>query len=294
MCILFFYMILGYAGCRWGGLDNRAGKNLSWIVVHIATPALLIEAGLNREGRLSGNALLTAAVLSVVMFAILFSLAQIVPYLFRLEKEEIPTYKLMTILNNIGAMGFPLVASVYGSDALLYAAVFQIPFFLIVYSYGIRLLSNEETFTWRKLLNVGMVSCIVAMILYLSQVPVPDMIVTISSGLGSMTGPLSMMAIGVSLSAVPLRELFTDRKLLVFSGMKLLLIPIVGTWLIGHIISDQLLVSVSMVMLATPAASIVVMLSHEYDHNVELASKAVALTTLLSVITIPIVSAIVL
>ena len=170
-------------------------------------------------------------------------------------------------------------------------------FNLVAYTYGILLVdpkAAKEGFHWKNLLNMGVISCVIAVVLYLSELPVPDFFKTVVSGLGGVTGPLSMMVIGISLSFMDLKDLFLDVKLLVYAAVKLLLIPVVGTLIIGHIIDNELLVAVCMVMLATPVASMVAMLSQQYDHNVELASKGVALTTVLSVVTIPLVSAIVL
>ena len=84
-----------------------------------------------------------------------------------------------------------------------------------------------------------------------------------------------------------------DVKMLLYSAVKLLFIPIVGTMIAQHFLDNELLCAVIMIMLATPAASMTVMLAQQYGGNVETASRSVALTTLLSVVTIPVVSAIV-
>ena len=125
---------------------------------------------------------------------------------------------------------------------------------------------------------------------YLSSVPVPAFAKTAIAGLSGLTGPLSMMVIGISLSAISLKELFLDKKLLSYAAVKLLVIPVIGTLIIRRFISNEILTAVCMIMLATPVASMAVMLAGQYDRNVELASKGVAITTILSVVTIPVVS----
>ena len=87
--------------------------------------------------------------------------------------------------------------------------------------------------------------------------------------------------------------MFLDVKMIGFSLFKLLVIPVLGMMVILRVIDNEMLQSVCMIMMATPAASITVMLAQQYQGDVEMASKGVALTTLLSVVTIPIVSAIV-
>lgn len=299
MIILFIYMAVGYGCAKTGKLDLEKSRTISWLVINIANPALLISSAVNGEKGIAPDKLLEAAVLAVAMFAVLMALGWIAPKLLRVSEDETGTYKLMTIFNNIGYMGFPVIASTYGNEALLYAAIFTLPFNMLIYTYGIRIVSQKSgskvkvEFKWRSILNVGVVSGIIAIILYLGNVPVPQFFKSTVSGLGALTAPLSMMAIGISLAGIRLKELFTDMKLLVYTAVKLLVIPVAGTLLVVQILDNDLLCHVCMIMLATPVASMVVMLAQQYDSNFELAAKGVALTTMLSVITIPIVSAIV-
>lgn len=297
MIILFIYMAVGFGCAKTGKLDLENSRTVSWLVINIANPALLISSAVNGEKGIAPDKLLEAAVLAVGMFAVLMALGWIMPKLLRVSEDEAGTYKLMTIFNNIGYMGFPVIAATYGNEALLYAAIFTLPFNMLIYTYGIHIVNQKNSkkadFQWRNILNAGVVSGIAAIILYLGNVPVPQFFKSTVSGLGALTAPLSMMAIGISLAGIRLRELFSDGKLLVYTAVKLLVIPVAGTLLVTRILDNDLLCHVCMIMLATPVASMVVMLAQQYDSNFELAAKGVALTTMLSVITIPIVSAIV-
>lgn len=297
MIILFIYMTIGYGCAKKGKFDLEKGKTISWIVINIANPALLISSAVNGEKGIAADKLLEAALLAVSMYAVLLVLAQIVIRVFCVPRKEAGIYILMTVFNNIGYMGFPVIAATYGNEALLYAAIFTMPFNLLMYTYGISVASRgsgeASGFRWRSVLNVGVVSCIIAIILYIGNVPVPQFIKSVVSGLGGLTAPLSMIAIGISISGIRLREMFTDRRLVIYTAVKLLVIPAAGTLLVLKILDNDLLCHVCMIMLATPVASIVVMLAQQYDANYELAAKATALTTVLSVVTIPVVSAIV-
>lgn len=297
MIILFIYMTIGYGCAKKGKFDLEKGKTISWIVINIANPALLISSAVNGEKGIAADKLLEAALLAVSMYAVLLVLAQIVIRVFCVPRQEAGIYILMTVFNNIGYMGFPVIAATYGNEALLYAAIFTMPFNLLMYTYGISVASRgsgeASGFRWRSVLNVGVVSCIIAIILYIGNVPVPQFIKSVVSGLGGLTAPLSMIAIGISISGIRLREMFTDRRLVIYTAVKLLVIPAAGTLFVLKILDNDLLCHVCMIMLATPVASIVVMLAQQYDANYELAAKATALTTVLSVVTIPVVSAIV-
>lgn len=104
-----------------------------------------------------------------------------------------------------------------------------------------------------------------------------------------------MMVIGISLAGIRIKELFLDVRLLLYSMTKLLLLPILIMPVINRVIENEMLCGVCMIMIATPAASMNAMLMQQYggSEEAELTAKGVALTTLLSVVTIPIVSAIV-
>lgn len=296
MIVLFIYMLIGYFACKKGVLDEFAGAKISWLVVNIANPALILSAAVNNGGVIEGSGLFLTAGISVAMFAVLILLAQIVPYIFRLQKEKWGNYRVMTIFNNIGFMGFPVIASVYGQGALLYAAIFMIPFNILLYTYGIQMLSKsrEGQFQWRKILNIGVISCIIAAVLYLWEIPTPSFFRKATEGLSHLTAPLSMIVIGISLTRIKFRELFTDVRLVLFSVVKLLLVPIIGMMGIKLFVTNEILRGVCMIMLATPVASMTAMLAQQYGSDYEMVSKGVALTTILSVATIPIVSMVVL
>lgn len=144
----------------------------------------------------------------------------------------------------------------------------------------------------KGILNVGFIACIVTIIIYFLDLRVPAFAESTLTHLSNLTSPLSMMVIGASLAAIDLRKLFTDGKLLLFSAIKLVVIPIIGLLVIRQFVDSEMLLGVCLVMLATPVGSMTAMLAQQYDGDYEMASKAVALTTILSVATMPLVSGI--
>lgn len=117
------------------------------------------------------------------------------------------------------------------------------------------------TFLLGRIFNVGVIACIVTMVIYLCEIPVPGMIADTITHLSNLTAPLSMMVIGASLAAIDLKKLFTDLRLLLFSAVKLLLIPIVGVLIIKQFVSNEMICGVCLVMLATPVGSMTAMLA---------------------------------
>ena len=255
---------------------------------------LAISAVVNNEEQIAKKDFYVTVLLAICFYAFFLILAQILPRLIGVQKSDIGVYKMMTTFNNIGFMGFPVIAAVYGNGALIYAVPFSIMFNILCYTWGIQTLCRGgEKGNWKRIVNIGTISGIISIALFFMQIPVSKMICSLSAGLSNLTGPLSMLVIGISIAAMELKDLFTDVKLLKFALIKLLAVPVAAMLLVCQVIDNRLICEVFLVMMATPAASMCAMLSQQYGGDYELAAKGVALTTILSVITMPIVSEIV-
>ena len=294
MGILFVYMMIGYVACKKEYFDQEFEKKLSWLVVNVANPMLAISAVVNNEEQIAKKDFDVTVLLAICFYAFFLILAQILPRLIGVQKSDIGVYKMMTTFNNIGFMGFPVIAAAYGNGALIYAVPFSIMFNILCYTWGIQTLcGGGEKGNWKRIINIGTISGIISIVLFFMQIPVPKMICSLSAGLSNLTGPLSMLVIGISIAAMELKDLFTDVKLLKFALIKLLAVPVAAMLLVCQVIDNRLICEVFLVMMATPAASMCAMLSQQYGGDYELAAKGVALTTILSVVTMPIVSEIV-
>ena len=126
MIVLFLLMGTGFLCYKLGIITDEVSKKLSAIVVNIANPALVLT-GCMGESRIQGKQLLLIAAIIVLVYGALVALAMLVPRLLRVPLQSRGTYQAMTLFSNIGFMGFPVVAALYGNSALLYAALFTIP-----------------------------------------------------------------------------------------------------------------------------------------------------------------------
>lgn len=331
MIILFLLMMVGF-GLKKGKLITASGeKTLSAVVVNAANPAMVLAASINKENTIQGMELLRTFGLILIVYVILIGLAWVLTRVLRVPIGQRGTYQNMTVFSNIGFMGFPLVSAMFGSEAMLYASLFVIPYNALIYTYAYVMMDRDRAdlrkvqaapsdrtsddeaagvtdettaeavsaqssalTTIRKIFNIGVIASILTIIIYLTRVPVPKFIESTVSHLSNLTAPLSMIVIGSSMADMKFKEMFTDVRLLIYSGLKLLLIPIVGVLLIRLTGADPLFVGVCMIMLGTPVGAMTAMIAQTHGSNAELASRGVALTTVLSVITLPIVSMIVL
>ena len=342
MIVMFLMMAVGYLCYRKQILTEEVSRKVSAIVVNVANPCMILSSALTDQ-QMQGKELVQTLAIVVMMYAFLLAMAQLLPRILRIQKESRGAYAAMTVFANIGFMGFPVLAAMYGNGALLYGAVFQIPFNILIYTYGVAVLTrkpgacakaevdvktepngktgkrqdaqgitaavngksenkqsnNEQQGKMqgtleivKKIFNIGVIACIAAMLLYFLQAPVPSFLQAFITNLGNLTAPLSMMIIGASLAQMPLKELFLDKKLLLFSLVKLLLLPAVWMIMVNRVAEQEILRGVCLVMMATPAGSMTAMLAQQYGGDYETASRGVALTTVLSVITMPLLAAV--
>ncbi|RKM61411.1 AEC family transporter [Butyrivibrio sp. CB08] len=294
MIVLFVMIGIGFVCGKKKFITNEFARNLSWLVVNVATPAMILAAGMNEESAIRGSDLAFAFLLTGFVYAFLIAVSFVLLPLVRVPSEDKSVYRVMTIFTNIGFMGLPILQAAYGDEAVLYGSLFQFPFNFLIYTYGIAALRGESAFKgglkFSKFLNAGIISCLISLTIYIAHIPMPSFIVSSARSLGSVAAPLSMMVIGQSLTQIDLKEMLSDVRLWLFSLIKLTIVPAIGIFLLGLFVRDKMLLQVCFIMLATPIASMCAMLPQQYGGNYKLAAKGVALSTLLSVVTIPLVS----
>lgn len=167
MGILFVYMMIGYVACKKEYFDQEFGKKLSWLVVNVANPMLAISAVVNNEEQIAKKDFYVTVLLAICFYAFFLILAQILPRLIGVQNSDIGVYKMMTTFNNIGFMGFPVIAAAYGNGALIYAVPFSIMFNILCYTWGIQTLcGGGEKGNWKRIINIGTISGIISIVLF--------------------------------------------------------------------------------------------------------------------------------
>lgn len=290
MIILFIVMMVGLLSNKMDIIKGEANKKITALVVNITNPCFILSSVLGDTAPINSKDLIHMACVSVTMFAVLILVATVVPTIFRVPKSSYGVYRGMLVFNNLGFMGAPIVSGMYGPEAVLFVAMFILPFNVLIYTYGILVIKdndNSEKFSFKNVLNSGVIASILAILIYVVNINVPYVISSSIKLIGNITAPMSMMVIGASFAAIDFKKMLRNYKLLIFCFLKLIVIPIAGICIIKMFISNEELLGISLVMLATPVGSMVPMLATTYGGDVELGSVGVALTTVLSVVTLP-------
>ena len=143
MTVLFILMGIGFLCGKKGFITDSFAKNLSWMVVNVATPAMILSSGMNDESTIKGSELLFGFLLAFGVYVFLIALSFIILPLLRVPEGDKGAYRVMTLFSNIGFMGLPIISAAFGSEAVLYGSLFQFPFNFLIYTYGIAAIKNE-------------------------------------------------------------------------------------------------------------------------------------------------------
>ena len=145
MMVLLIMMLVGVYCRKKGIFNDEANKRISSLVVNVANPALILSSSINQEAVIEGMEFVKTFILAWGMFGVLMVIAFFIPKILRADVKEYGTYRTMTIFSNIGFMGFPVIDALYGSEALLYATMFLIPFNVLIYTYGISVMKKKAS-----------------------------------------------------------------------------------------------------------------------------------------------------
>lgn len=290
MLVLFMVMIIGYIANKKNILDIDMDKKLSSLILNITAPALILSSVVNRSQDGDPRLVLHVFILSIILYVILPLIGILLAKILKVPKEDRNLYQFMTIFSNIGYMGFPVIQSIFGSEAVFFAAIINLVFNVFCYSYGIYLISNDNklSFDIKVLINPGIIVSIIAIIIYITNIKVLSIIKETTSMIGPITTPLAMMLIGSSLAQIPIKEVFSEKRLYLYTFLKQIIIPIIFFVTLKYFVTNELILGIIIIVSAMPVGSITIMFCNKYEGNINLASKAIFITTLCSVVTVPI------
>lgn len=292
MIILFFGIILGYVAVKAKILDKAGSKAITNLVMNIILPFFIIASAASGSHSIGSVEMLVFFLLSLLSYAAAYLVGCLIARTPLAPANERRIYRFMTTFGNTGFIGLPVIGALFGSDGVLYATIFNLPFNFLVFSIGIVLVSEEASFrsvSPRSLLNNCLIASVLAIILYLVDLPIPSLALDCMEQIGIATVPLAMIITGASLAEEPIRTAFQQPALYLVALAKTLLVPAI-TFLILSFANQSIdLVRVGTILMAMPVAANATMLCIQYGGPDRTASRGVFLSTLLSVLTIPLI-----
>lgn len=290
---LFLLMGLGFFLYRIHMMPREFNKQATKLLLNVTMPALILDCVLTTEEKASGQTVFWVLLTAIAMYLVLPLFGLLISKLLFVPKKQLGLYIFMTVFSNVGFMGFPLINALLGREAVFYTALFNIIFNLSAYSYGILLVNygsdHPVKLNLRLLMSPGILLSLLAVLLYFVPITFPASITDAISYVGGLTTPLAMLLIGTSLGSMNLKEVFSDWRVYPYTILKQFLLPLALFPLLSILIHNSLLLHVTLIMLSVPSANTAVLFATEYDADEKLAARTVFLTTLSSLISIPVI-----
>lgn len=287
--VLFIYMAVGF-GCRKAGIFNDVARDkLTDFVVFVTLPCMIFESfnmAFSLESLKQGA---LALLIAVGMSCVALLLGKVLYNRFPYEEKSILQYG--TLVSNSGFAGLPVVSGAYGDEGLFLGSLFIIPTRILMWSAGISLFTRADAKQAVKkvLLNPGIIAVEVGLVRMLFQIPLPHFVDTAVDNLGGCTSPMAMALVGAILVDVPLKTVF-DLKSFYLVAVRQFLLPGICLAALRLLHVDPLTIGVSVVITGMPIGSTTAILAQKYVADAKFAAKCVFISTLTSLVTVPILT----
>ena len=287
---LFLLIGVGVVCAKVKLLSDGAVKALANLVLYIATPCVIVKSCIREFDPAMLWGFLTVIAVAAVTHGLLILLAKVV---FRdSEEDRRRVFRVATVFSNAGYMAIPLQQAILGDVGVFYCAAYVIVFNVFLWTYGLAEMSGESRLSVKKiLLNPGVIGVVVGILLFVLPIPVPALIVDGIGHLAALNTPVPMLIVGYYLAQTDLLAALKDGRSWLCMALRLVAAPAValgGLLLCG--VRGDLLTS-CMICIATPVATACTMFATRFDRNPRLSVNLVSLSTILSVVTLPLMVA---
>lgn len=264
---------------------NNFFTGLNQLVASVALPCLSFSKLLVPVDK----ALFSPLILLFFGGSLLILLSGLLAYgCFKKEPENRRSiFTHLTMFSNCAFIGFPIISAAFGEESLIYGVVYVAAFNILTWTVGVFLYGGKKALSIQKLfLNPTLGASLLGIVFFLFSWSLPSFPLNAISMIGDTTTPLSMLVIGAHLANVPLSSL-KDRGLYLSSALRLVLIPLAFYLAFKWVPLPPMIFEIVFIVTAMPSAAVSVIQAHQFGADPSLAARGVALSTLCSIITIP-------
>lgn len=287
---LFLMIFMGFLIVKAKLLNSEDSKILSIIVLYLIIPCVIINAFQVDYTPQTVKGLLIALAGSVMTQVILLIVVSILGRVFHLNEVEVASI----YYSNSGNLIVPIVTFILGKEWVLYGCVFMSVQLVFIWTHCKKIISRESTYDWKKIvLNINMISIAIGIILFLTRIHLPAIINNTLSAVGSMIGPASMIVTGMLFAGMDFKQIFANKRVYFVSFLRLIIVPVIALFLIKcsqlstFSSNGNKLMMIVFLAIITPSASTVTQMCQVYGNNSQYASAINVVTTLLAIVTMP-------
>lgn len=285
-------LILILVGCfitKRGMLTERGASEITTVLIKLVTPCVIINSFIGTEGDLDISLLALAMAMPALWQFIGVGISLLV---FRKEPQERQkVLRFAVVFSNTGFMGIPLVQGIVGDRGVIYASFGVVVFNLLCWTYGYSMISGGARLNLKTvLLNPGVVGLAIGLPIYFLKLQLPGVVTEPLGYIADLNTPLAMLVIGTYIARADLHSFISDMSVYKVSFLRLIVVPAILLGLLILMRPEKDLFMATMVQAATPVAANTVLFAVQYKRDSELASKLVAVSTVLSIVTIPVLT----
>lgn len=293
LVMIFLLIIPGIIFRKKDIISAAQSDGISSLAVNITWPCLVVDAMQMdfSAAVLKDSGYMMAA--AMVVFAMTAVVTLVLSKLLRLDNSKRYITAFMLLYGNTGFIGIPVIRALYGTEAVFFAAILEMVNDVVIFTIGMMLIQMSAgaklRFEPKLFLNPGLIGVIVGLLLFLLDIRLPEVIGGAVEMVGDATTPLTMFLIGYQLGGLKAKEILKDASIYVISFTKLLIVPVLALIVLRVAVGDfSLLEKVLIMSFAMPAGSVSVIFSQQYRGETAFATKTVLLSTLFSIVTIPV------
>lgn len=293
MMTLFALVVVGYVAGKLGYLGGDFDRQLSRLVINITCPALILSSAMT--GDLPDRQfILPLLLISLITYILLAGAGFLFPRYLTKNKADEGAVGFALMFGNVGFMGYPVVASIFGHEAVFYAAVLNVVNTFAVFTIGTVLITGkgdmeEGRFQKKVLYSTPMLAAYLTMAIVALRIDnIPEAISQPLTMLGNITVPAALLIIGSSMSHLSLRSMLGNRTVYATSLMRLAILPVAIHFLMKALGFSDFVVNINTLVIAMPVATYGTILCLKYEKDTTTITAVTFITTVLSMITIPV------
>lgn len=287
VAVILILIAVGYVVTKRGWITERGASEITSLLIKIVTPCLIVNSFLGSTDSLKVSEMFLALAVSALSLGISLAISLVT---FRKEPpERQKVLRFAVIFSNAGFMGIPLVESIVGSKGVIYGSFFVVAFNVICWTYGYSMMSGGAKMNIKTvLLNPGIIGLIFGLPIYFLKIQLPAILAEPVGFLSNLNTPLAMLVIGSYIARVDLHSFISDMAVYKMAFLRLVAAPALYLLVLMVIRPEPDLLVSSIIQASAPVAANTVLFAVQYHQDSELASKTVAVSTVLSIITIPV------
>lgn len=291
--ILFLLIVIGFIARKRNIITDERIKGFSDFVLKITLPLFIIvsmDKDFSKDKIIFSGMIL---IISIFTYSFKIILSKIfIKYTNVLDIQK-GVYRFLIIFSNSGFMGYPISYAIYGDDGIFYAAMLNIAYNAMVWTFGVKLLNSdaegEEGVIKELILNPGIFSVFIGLILFLTPLKLPNIIFEPMKMVGDMTTPMAMIVVGGILGGTKIGSAFKNKKLVLAAFIRLLFIPLFILLVLLPFNLPKIVLGITVIIDAMPCAANTAIFARKYDSDYCLASQGIFLSTLMNIVTTPLI-----